>query len=125
MIIPFRRPGRARQVKRNMPEQTPHSELDRLLGFQETLPDDAFVLNVMHRLARERRRRRLILFVFGLIGAAFGLVGAVLLSEPLATLFSGLPPGPHEIVATSENGTEVRVVQVVAGRTLDLEIEVP
>ena len=92
MIIPFRRPGRARQVKRNMPEQTPHSELDRLLEFQETLPDDAFVLNVMHRLARERRRRRLILFVFGLIGAAFGLVGAVLLSEPLATLFSGLPP---------------------------------
>ena len=37
-----------------------------MLGFQETLPDDAFVLNVMHRLARERRRRRLILFVFGL-----------------------------------------------------------
>ena len=74
MIIPFRRPGRARQVKRNMPEQTPHSELDRLLGFQETLPDDAFVLNVMHRLARERRRRRLILFVFGLIGLVVGIL---------------------------------------------------
>ena len=92
MIIPFKRPGRIRQAKRNMPEQTPHDELDRLLEHRENLPGDTFVLDVMHRLERERRRRKLILYVFGLIGAAFGLVGAVLLSGPLETIFANLSP---------------------------------
>jgi hypothetical protein len=92
MIIPFKRPGRARQVKRNMPDQTHPSELDRLLEYRENLSGGTFVLDVMHRLGRERRRRRLILYVFGLIGAAFGVAGAVLLSGPLAAVFANLPP---------------------------------
>lgn len=99
MIIPFKRPGRARQAKHNMPEQSPHPELDRLLEYRQDLPGDAFVLDVMHRLGRERRRRKMILFVFGLIGAAFGLAGAVLLSEPLGRAFANLPPmGTTQVV---------------------------
>jgi hypothetical protein len=66
-------------------------QLDGLLGQREAIPDDQFVLNVMHRVQRERRSRRLILFVFGLLGAGFGLLGAVLLAEPIARLFTGLP----------------------------------
>lgn len=65
--------------------------LDQLLGQREAVPDDQFVLNVMHRVRREQRRRKLILFVFGLLGAGFGLLGAVLLAEPIAGLFTGLP----------------------------------
>lgn len=75
-----------------MPEQTSIDKLDSLLEFREDLPGDTFVLGVMGRVQRERRRRRLILSVFGLLGAAFGLVGAMLLSEPLARIFAGLPP---------------------------------
>jgi hypothetical protein len=65
--------------------------LDQLLEHREAVPDDPFVLNVMHRVQREQRRRKLILFVFGLLGAGFGLLGAALLSEPIARLFTGLP----------------------------------
>lgn len=75
-----------------MPEQTSVENLDSLLAFREEPPGDAFVLKVMGQVRRERRRRRLILSVFGLLGAAFGLIGAILLSEPLARIFAGLPP---------------------------------
>jgi hypothetical protein len=91
MIIPFRRPGRARQAKRDMPEMTPDHELDRLLGFHEEPAPDGFVLEVMHRVQGEQRRRRLILAVFGLAGAAFGVAGALTLSGPISDIFSGLP----------------------------------
>jgi hypothetical protein len=74
-----------------MPELNPDRELDRLLGFHETPPADAFVLEVMHRVQREQRVRRLILWIFGLIGAAFGLTGALLLSDPIAQVFTKLP----------------------------------
>jgi hypothetical protein len=73
------------------PDGVPDSELDRLLGQRETVPDDQFVLTVMHRVQRERRSRKLILFGFGLIGALFGLLGALLLAAPIAHLFTGLP----------------------------------
>lgn len=92
MIIPFRRPGRARQAKRDMPEITPDHELDRLLGFHEEPAPDDFVLEVMHRVQGEQRRRRLILACFGSIGALFGLTGAVLLSDPITQILSSLPP---------------------------------
>jgi len=82
-----------------MPEQTSNTNLDTLLEFRDDLPGDSFVLQVMGRVQRERRRRRLILGIFGLIGAAFGLAGAVLLSEPLARIFGGLPPmGTTQVV---------------------------
>lgn len=67
-------------------------QVDQLLGHREAVPDDQFVLTVMHRVQREQRNRKLILFVFGLLGAAFGLLGAVLLADPIARLFISLPP---------------------------------
>ena len=66
-------------------------QLDGLLEHREAIPDDQFVLTVMHRVQRERRNRKLILFAFGLLGAGFGLLGAVLLADPIARLFNGLP----------------------------------
>lgn len=65
--------------------------LDRLLGQREALPGDEFVLQVMHRVQRERRRRRLILSVFGVAGALFGVLGAYQLAGPIAGLFAALP----------------------------------
>lgn len=65
--------------------------LDRLLGRREALPGDDFVLKVMHRVQRERRRRRLILTLFGLTGALFGVLGAYQLAGPIAGLFTALP----------------------------------
>jgi hypothetical protein len=74
-----------------MPDLIPDRELDQLLGFRESLPADAFVLDVMQRVQRERRSRKLILLIFGLVGAAFGAAGALLLSDPIARFFTTLP----------------------------------
>jgi uncharacterized protein YacL len=74
-----------------VPDPNPDRKLDQLLGFHESLPSEEFVLEVMHRVQREQRSRKLILTLFGLAGAAFGLAGAVLLSNPIAQLFSNLP----------------------------------
>ena len=65
--------------------------LDQLLEFREPLPAQAFVLEVMQRVRREQRRRSIILLVFGLVGAAFGLAGAFLLAGPVAGVFANLP----------------------------------
>lgn len=75
-----------------MPDPTDNRRLDELLGFSEAVPNDEFVLRVMQRLRKEQRRRRLILTVCGLVGAAFGAVGAMLLSQPLARILIDLPP---------------------------------
>lgn len=74
-----------------MPDPNPDRALDRLLGFHETLPSDEFVLEVMRRVQREQRSRKLILLIFGLVGAAFGAAGALLLSDPIARFFTSLP----------------------------------
>ena len=73
------------------PDQMPDHLLDRLLGHREAVPDDQFVLTVMHRVRRAQRSRKLILLGFGLAGAGFGLLGAVLLADPIARLVTGLP----------------------------------
>ena len=65
--------------------------LERLLESRESVPDDGFVLNVMQQVRRQRRLRRTVLAACGVIGAAFGLAGAAMLSDPIAQLFSGLP----------------------------------
>jgi len=74
-----------------MPESMQDRELDQLLGYRDTVQADAFILGVMHRVQRERRSRRVILAVFGLVGAVFGMAGALLLSEPIARAFTDLP----------------------------------
>jgi hypothetical protein len=74
-----------------MPDPIPDDQLDRLLEFRESLPPDAFVLDVMHRVQHRQRNRKLILAVFGLVGAAFGATGALMLSGPITQLFTNLP----------------------------------
>jgi len=74
-----------------MPDLLADRELDKLLEFREPPPADAFVLDVMHRVRREKRSRKLILLGFGVAGAAFGVAGALLLAGPIARLFAGLP----------------------------------
>ena len=74
-----------------MRKQAQDPLLDQLLGHQESLPSDEFVLDVMHRVQRQQRTRKLILLAFGLIGAVFGLIGAILLSEPISELFRSIP----------------------------------
>ena len=77
-----------------MPDNSRDADLDRelqqLLGYN-TVTSDRFVIGVMQRVQRERRRRRLILFSCGAIGAVFGVIGAALLSAPIAGLFTALP----------------------------------
>lgn len=74
-----------------MADETRKQVVDQLLEFQESLPPDEFVLNVMHQVQHQQKVRRLILLVFGLIGAAFGVLGAILLSDPIAELVLSIP----------------------------------
>ena len=74
-----------------MADEMQNQILDQLLESQEPLPPDEFVLNVMHQVQRQQKMRRMILLVFGLIGAVFGVLGAILLSEPISELFLSIP----------------------------------
>ena len=58
-------------------------KLEQLLSYDDagTPGDDLFVVDVMRQLAKERRTRKFILLLFGGIGAVFGLIGAILLSD--------------------------------------------
>ena len=66
-------------------------KLDQLLAYGESPSSDGFVLDVMQQVRRQQQIRRLILFVFGLLGAAFGVLGAVLLSGSISHFFTTLP----------------------------------
>jgi hypothetical protein len=68
------------------------TRLEQLLAYpEETLTDD-FTREVMRRVRRQQRLRRAVLWGTGVIGAGFGLLGASLLSEPLARAFTDLGP---------------------------------
>ena len=71
-----------------MPDSSSDQKLEQLLAYPETAQDDAFVMNVMHEVHRERRIRKIILWVFGVVGALFGLASAAMLSAPIARLFT-------------------------------------
>jgi hypothetical protein len=74
-----------------VPETPFDDTLEQLLAYPpdaEGADADRFVVAVMDRVKRERRRRRVILGVFGLIGALFGVAGAALLAEPIGSLFT-------------------------------------
>lgn len=67
--------------------------LKKLLAYPDTESGgDLFVVDVMRRVQAERRKRRLILALFGGTGALFGLAGAVMLSDPIGQVFSDLIP---------------------------------
>jgi len=59
---------------------------DNWLKYQELPANDGFVENVMQGVRRERRIRRLVLVLSGLVGAAFGIAGAVILSDSITRL---------------------------------------
>lgn len=65
-------------------------KLEELLAYPE--PDsgseDLFVVDVMRQVARQRRTRKLVLALFGGVGALFGVAGAVLLSDSISRLFT-------------------------------------
>lgn len=70
-----------------MPESIDR-ELERLLKYSNPPDSEAFTMSVAHSLRNERRTRRLVLWTFGLLGALFGLAGAVLLSGSIARLLT-------------------------------------
>lgn len=65
-------------------------KLEELLAYPppEAPGDDLFVVDVMREVRGQKRRRQVILGVFGGIGAAFGLAGAALLSDAIGGLFA-------------------------------------
>lgn len=71
-----------------MPDSLSDRKLEQLLDYTETPQDDLFVMDVMQKVQRDRRTRKVILWLFGLVGALFGLAGAALLSAPIARLFA-------------------------------------
>jgi len=70
-----------------VPDSFDH-ELEQLLGYTQAPKPEAFVLDVMRSVKREQRTRKVILWFFGLVGALFGLAGAVMLSDSITRLFS-------------------------------------
>lgn len=58
-------------------------KLEQMLGYPDTgAPnDDLFVVDVMRQVRKDQHTRKMILFLFGGIGAVFGLIGAILLSD--------------------------------------------
>jgi hypothetical protein len=54
--------------------------LDKILEYHETLKGSNFVIEVMKRVRRQQRVRKLILSVTGVVGGAFGAVGLLKLT---------------------------------------------
>jgi hypothetical protein len=77
-------------------------ELENLLQYTEAPQAGVFVIDVMRRVRREQRTRRVVLWAFGLVGALFGLAGAVMLTGPVSKLFtiSLAIPGMETMQAT-------------------------
>ena len=73
-----------------MPESSLDNNLEQLLAYGEPEPDDRgkFVNAVMRRVRKEQRKRRLILLLFGAIGALFGLAGGMMLADPISWVFT-------------------------------------
>ena len=62
--------------------------LDEILEYHETPQDDNFVAGVVKRVQRKQRVRRLILTATGLVGASFGAVGMLMISDSINRLIT-------------------------------------
>lgn len=71
-----------------MPDSSFDRKLENLLEYSESPQPETFTMDVMRRVQRERRTRKLILWAFGLVGALFGLAGAIMLSGSITRLFA-------------------------------------
>ena len=71
-----------------MPETPLDHELEQLLAYHNEPESSEFVAGVMQDVRKEKRTRKAILWAFGLVGALFGLAGAVMLSDPITRLFT-------------------------------------
>ena len=106
-----------------MPESASDKQLEGLLAYQdgEQPAEDLFVVDVMRGVRRQRLTRRLILFAFGLVGALFGLLGAVMLSDTISGLFTETIPAMRAMqVALLVSGAAAFYVWVM-GDDLALE----
>jgi len=63
-------------------------KLEQLLQYAEAPQPEAFTMGVMRGVRREQRTRKIILWCFGLVGALFGVSGALMLSGPVSSLLS-------------------------------------
>lgn len=73
-----------------MAEHSNDTYLEQLLTYQESPPADSnlFTVGVMQQVRKEQRTRRLILILFGTIGALFGLIGASMLAGAISWVFT-------------------------------------
>ena len=71
-----------------MPDSSFDRELEALLGYSDSPQPEAFTMDVMRGVKREQLTRKLILWAFGLVGALFGLAGAVMLSGSITRLLT-------------------------------------
>ena len=62
--------------------------LDEILEYHETPEDDNFVAEVIKGVRRQQRIRRLILTVTGMVGASFGAVGVLMISDGINRLIT-------------------------------------
>jgi len=67
--------------------------LDKLLEYHQAPETDTFVADVMKGIERQQKTRKLILAGSGVIGGAFGVLGASLLSDSIANLVTQLTAG--------------------------------
>lgn len=62
--------------------------LDEILKYHQTPEDDNFVAGVIKGVRHQQRVRRLILTATGMIGAAFGAVGVLMISDGVSRLIT-------------------------------------
>jgi len=72
--------------------------LDEILEYHETPQDDNFVTGVTKRVQHQQRMRRLILTTTGMIGASFGAVGMLMISDSINQLITDTNVLPASIV---------------------------
>jgi hypothetical protein len=71
--------------------------LNEILRYHDTPKDGDFVTEVMKRVRRQQRVRRLILTVTSMVGAVFGAIGVLMLSDSIGRFITGTDALPVSI----------------------------